>query len=218
MAAVLPQHCVGCRAIGSAVCPACRAALVPAADVGVPGLDAAVALFSYEGVGRSLIGRLKFENHRDAVPALSRALARGTSDAVVQRGLAPIASVTWVPTTADRVRARGFDQAELIARRVAAELRVPCMATVRRIGHGHQTGLDRRERWAAAFTLRRATPRRAGDAGTIVVVDDVRTTGASLSAVATELRRRGATTVVGATLAATPGQVPRFALHPLQSG
>jgi predicted amidophosphoribosyltransferase len=96
--------------------------------------------------------------------------------------------VTWVPTTSARRRERGFDQAELLARAVARELRVPCRELVRRRAGPVQTGrsaLDRRR--GPVIELRVDTvPRR------VLLIDDVVTTGTSVSVVAGTLRRGGA--------------------------
>ena len=202
---LLPRHCVVCRSVGMALCPRCAASLRPAPEAPPgPGLDRVVALFAYEGAGRTVIGRLKFDNHRDALGPLAAMLGAAVDEQVDL--------VTWVPTVAARKRRRGYDQAELIARDVAASLGVPARATVRRLDRVAQTGRGRAERLGARFVAR---TRLRGEI--VAVVDDVRTTGASLAGVAVALRAAGAGRVIGATLAATPGSVPFRPGDPLQS-
>lgn len=152
-----------------------------------------MCLFSYEGVGRELIGRLKYSNHRDAVASLCGALV----EALIERGARP-AMITWVPTTPDRRRRRGFDQAEMLASYIANGLSAPCRGALHRGDPGHQTGRSQRDRSAAAFTAIRRVPPE------VLIVDDVRTTGSSLAAAAMALRDAGAVVVWSATLAATP--------------
>ena len=203
---LLPRHCPICRSLGEAPCGAClrqleHAPLLPPP----PGIEAAVALFAYVGVGREMITRLKYANHRDGLPRLSRALAV----AVVRAGMGP-QQVTWVPTTPQRRRERGFDQAELLARAVSHHLvalgiEAPCHRSLRRLDRGHQTGRDIVGRHAASFEPVASMPDR------MLVVDDVRTTGSSLSASASALRRGGALQVWAATLAATPRALPEGA-------
>lgn len=157
------------------------------------GLDGVVTLFSYEGVGAELVCRLKYSNHRDAVAALARALA-----ALVPPGAD---AVTWVPTTPARRRSRSFDQAELIARAVGSELGAPTRRLLRRVDGRPQTGrsgADRRDGLHLAMSGEERCPPG------VLLVDDVRTTGASLSSAAGVLRAGGARVVVGGTLAATP--------------
>jgi len=215
----LPRHCVVCRQSGSALCPPCAAQLVPAPRVHLPGLDHTVSLFSYEGCGRTVITRLKFDNHRDALVPLSTMLAAAVGDDAPDT--VPDL-VTWVPTTPRRRRHRGYDQAQLIAAVVGPTLDVPCVATLRRSTPSSQAGRGRAERLTVEFSSRPGGPGpRAASAirgATVVVVDDVRTTGASLVAAARALRSAGAGHVVGATLAATPGTAWRSGIHPLQSG
>ena len=112
--------------------------------------------------------------------------------------------VTWAPTSPRRRRDRGFDQAQLLARAVARRLGLPARATLRRTSSTPQTGLDARARHLGpAFRALRPSP------GSVVLVDDVVTTGATLEAAASALRAAGATTVIGVTAAATPLKVAR---------
>lgn len=143
-----------------------------------------------------MVRALKFANHRDAVAPMATMLAAAVD--------ASVDLVTWVPTTASRRRSRGYDQAELLARAVARSLGVPARATVRRRSARSQTGAGRAERLTAAFDPLPHWRRGGLDGAAVAVVDDVRTTGASLAGVAVALRSRGAASVIGATLAATP--------------
>ncbi len=198
----LPTHCPACRAVGAAPCASCVGRLRAAPRLALPGgIDAAVSLFAYDGVGRDLVTALKYRNHRDAISVLSAALAA----AIIGQGLEPDL-VTHVVTTAERRRVRGFDQAELLARLVARELGVTHRTVLRRLDAGHQTGRDVTARAAARFQARCPVPTR------VLVVDDVRTTGSSLAGAAAALRDAGAVTVWAGTLAATPKTHPSNAV------
>lgn len=196
---LLPKSCPGCRRVGSAPCPACIAQLRPPPDrPPPPGLDVLVALVSYEGVGATLVRRLKFANHRDALGALVLALSEQVRCSVPRS--TELEGVTWVPTTVQRRRVRGFDQANLLAGGVAARLGLPCEASLRRLDATHQVGRGRTERLTGPVMV-------AGSdvvARRLLVVDDVVTTGASMAAAAAALRSAGASSVVGAALARTP--------------
>ncbi|MDP8937032.1 MAG: ComF family protein [Actinomycetota bacterium] len=193
---LLPVTCPVCGARGPAPCARCVAGLRPAPPLAPPpGVESCAALLAYEGVGRELVARLKYRNARAAVPAVARALA-----ALVDSGAVDV--VTWVPTTAARRRARGFDQAELLARAVARPLGRPCRALLRRCPGPAQTGRPLQARRAGpSIDPRRPAPPR------VLLVDDVITTGATVAAAARALRSAGAVEVHVLAAARTPPPV-----------
>jgi predicted amidophosphoribosyltransferase len=114
----------------------------------------------------------------------------------------PDAVVTWAPTAPARRRGRGFDQAELLARAIASRWRRPCRALLVRAAGPPQTGRDALARRTPAGFRARARATR-----TVVLVDDVMTTGATLTAAARALRDGGADQVIAVTAARTPLKV-----------
>jgi predicted amidophosphoribosyltransferase len=180
------------------LCAACVDRLVPAGPVRAPpGVDACVALVDYVDAGRELVLALKYGGARALVTAIGVAVASEVRDALAPGGTVDV--VTWAPTSAARRRDRGFDQAQLLARSVARQLRVPPRALLRRAPGPPQTGRSRDERLVGpAFVARRGAPAR------VLLVDDVVTSGATLSAAARALRGAGADHVVAAVVAHTP--------------
>lgn len=198
---LLSTTCPGCGTSGAAPCPDCVASLVPPPALPPPpGVDECRALFAYDGPGRALVTRLKYRNHRDGLPALARAAA-----ALVDAGEVDV--VTWAPTTPARRRRRGYDQAELLARRVARHLRRPCRRLLRRRSGGAQTGRSRAERWHGPDLAPGWWHDPRGQR--VLVVDDVVTTGATVTAAARVLRQRGASRVIVLALARTSSSRPR---------
>lgn len=152
----------------------------------VHGLHRVAAALAYDGAAREVVARLKYRNERAALVWLARLVAD-----LVPSGEVEV--VTWAPTTDARRRRRGFDQAELLARRVARELGLPCRDLLARAGGPAQTGQDAaHRRLGPAFKPRR---RLGGQA--VAVVDDVVTTGATLGAAGLALAAAGAGHRVG---------------------
>lgn len=193
---LLATTCPGCGARGCAPCPDCLAALRPAPALAPPpGVDDCRALLAYEGVGREVVAGLKYRNQRAALPGLAAAAA-----SLVLPGEVDV--VTWAPTTPLRRRARGFDQSELLARLVAERLRRPVRRLLVRPAGAPQTGRPAVERWRGPnFTVRGRCD------GRLLLVDDVVTTGATVSAAARALRLGGAPSVLVLTLARTPVKI-----------
>ena len=198
LSVLFPLACPGCgRPTGDALplCRECAAGLLPAPRVGPPpGLDAWYAPFAYEGAAREMVARIKYRNVRAVVPWLAACMAESVAPGQIGRAV-----ITWAPTTPVHRRARGFDPAELLARALARRLHRPVQVLLTRGPGPPQTGLPAAARRAGPrFTNRRAVPR------SVLLVDDVATTGATLTAAAAALREGGAARVIAITAARTP--------------
>lgn len=189
---ILPARCTACDRPGDALCQACVASLRPAGPVHDPwGLESCAALLVYDGASRRLVAGLKYRNRRGGLVRLGVALASLVTAAVDE--------VVWAPTSAERRRARGFDQAELLARSVGHALARPCRKRLVRASSGPQTGRSLLARLEGPVF--RPTSRVGSR---VVLVDDVLTSGATLAAAARALRAGGSTEVHGLVLARTP--------------
>jgi predicted amidophosphoribosyltransferase len=186
-----------CHRSGAAPCVDCietldRAPSLPAP----PGVDSCRALLSYGGEGRELVARLKYRNARASLQWLAREMAALVDPRDVD-------VVTWIPTTAARRRHRGFDQAELLSRAVARQLRRPCRALFDRRAGPPQTGRSGIERRVGPSLAVRST-RTAPVPTSVLVVDDVVTTGATITAAARALKAEGVGRVTVLAAARTP--------------
>lgn len=178
------QRCEACGGIARVLCVTCRAQLFAMVQ---PECDAAVVAVAYEGIARRLILNLKYHNRRQIVSVLVELLAQR----IVQRApnIATICDVvTWAPTSTARVRRRGLDQAELLARRLARVLDVPCRRLLIKTSSNVQTGASREERLRGSVF----SARKLGVNSHVIVVDDVVTTGTTLRCAADALRKAGA--------------------------
>lgn len=162
-----------------------------------PAFALAHSLFEYDGALRDAIRAMKYRRHRAAGDRLGRMLADLAPPGVV----CGVDAAVPVPMHPTRLAARGYNQAELLARPLARALGVPCLAgAVSRLHQDSpQAGLDaaaRRANVRGAFRARGPVP-----SGTILLVDDVFSTGATADACARALLDGGARSVLVLTLA-----------------
>ncbi|HEV7805817.1 MAG TPA: ComF family protein [Solirubrobacteraceae bacterium] len=222
LALVVPPRCAACRAPGrradAALCGDCRRALpwltrtsccarcalplphaarrhCPARDA---AFDAAWSAVAYEGVARDAMHALKFQAARPLAAVMAAQIATNAPPAL----LAPGAAVVAVPAHPGRLRRRGFDPAELLARALARRTGLPLVAALRRSGApaARQLGASRELRRAPGrlgFVARGPAP------PTVVLIDDVHTTGATLGDCAHALRDAGAQRISAVTWART---------------
>jgi predicted amidophosphoribosyltransferase len=210
---LLPLRCVVCGRGERLVCAGCRASirlLGPplCARCGTPTawpvercaecsgrrlpFRTARAAVAYDGAARALVGGWKERGLRRIAAEAAAIVA-----AVVARP--QVAGITFVPGDVERTLWRGHSTAEQLGRALAELWGLPVVPTLTRPGRTpRQRGLSRTARRAnvrGSFQAVRAPPAR------VLLVDDVYTTGATVSAAATELRRAGARSVDVVTFA-----------------
>jgi ComF family protein len=209
---LVPERCAACGAGERIVCAACLSALhflrgPLCARCGAPtawpvercaecagrrlSFLRARAAVAYDGPARTLVAAWKERGQR----RLGAVFAGLVAEAVPRP---PVAALTFVPGDPDRVYRRGHNPAEALARLLALEWELPVeQLLTRRRRLPPQRGLSRPERRRnvrGAFDARNA-PR------SVALVDDVYTTGATVLAAVTELRRAGARAVYVVTFA-----------------
>ncbi len=176
----------------------------PGMPLGMPGaLPAGILQLewcaSFTGPTRAAIHALKYDAERRLARPLGAALARRWRRAGVGGDL-----LSWVPVHPGRRKQRGFDQAELLARAMATAVDIPIAACLeRRTRTEAQHALGREARAgnvAGAFVVPDAARGRVADRW-VVLVDDVVTTGATLSGCAAALRDAGALAVSAISVA-----------------
>ncbi len=154
-----------------------------------------IVLHDFVGDVRRKIIEAKYHNQRRYLHEFAREIA----EYLVHVNLADHTVVTWAPTSDARRRARGVDQSEILARHVGAFVRLPTKQLLRKVTQVAQTGAPRAQRLSqVAFVAR--TPRGLAS---VVVIDDVVTTGATMTAAATALRNAGVRDVYCVAIAGT---------------
>jgi predicted amidophosphoribosyltransferase len=161
---------------------------------------------------------LKYRNRRHVARHLAGLVVNGI---VANGDHRRVDMVTWAPTSTQRRRSRGFDQAELVASHVARQLGLPCRRVLERDSdRGAQTGRTRLERLhGPVFHARPGLEGRR-----ILVLDDVVTTGATLNAAREALEQHGVAQVLLYAVASTPAGSARAYrpatrhLHPVDRG
>jgi len=205
-----PAVCIGCGQEGTALCGPCGRALgarggeLAGTPIGMPS-DVPLPLVQlewcapYGGLVRDALHALKYRGEQRLAGPLGAAAAARWRESSMGGD-----TLVHVPVHPARRAARGYDQAELLAREAAAALGFPALPALRReraTAPQYELGRDRRAaNVAAAFGVDPA--RRGSIVGCwIVLVDDVVTTGATLVACAEALLDAGAAAVSALTIA-----------------
>jgi ComF family protein len=182
---LFPPRCGGCGAYGAAWCPSCAGTVRPSSTTRLGGIPL-LAAGRFEGALQQAIHAYKYRPR----PQLASVLAQPLGRAVVAAGLS-LPALTFVPLHPRRRRERGFNQAERLAAELSRSLAIPMAAGLARVRPtAAQVGLsqaERRANLAGAFRWTASQPPGHG----LGLVDDVCTTGATLTAAAEAVAEAG---------------------------
>lgn len=165
----------------------------------VDGCEACLSPLWYRNNAREAMHRYKFSGGRIHARLFGRLMAQCLQD----RWAEPIDLITWAPLHPKRRRERGYDQAELLARRVGELTGLPVERTLEK-AHATETQSQIGEDEARKANVQgayRALPGLDLTGRRVVLIDDVATSGATLAECAAALRQAGAGSVVGLTFA-----------------
>ena len=204
----LPAACASCgraHALGGGLCGECAAALGPSASVALavpraPGTPPVLVAGVYEGALADVLNEYKERGRRELAPVLAGLLGRALD---VLAAEVPGAVLVPVPPTRAARGRRGFDHVAALCGPLGTTRR--CLRARPR---PDSVGLTAAQRRQAARSSLAAVPRRAAALAAsgrpAVLVDDIVTTGATLSAAAAVLGRAGVPVAAAVAVAAAP--------------
>jgi predicted amidophosphoribosyltransferase len=192
---VAPPLCAACGRACRAeavLCTRCSRSLAGATPIfsgGPGGIDRVWSSAPHDGVARSLVGALKFRRLLPVAGEMAERMHWLVPGHLLGGAVVP------VPAAPPRLRRRGFDPAGELAAALSARLEAPMEVCLARRGSGHQVGRRRAERIGHPPRIEAVAeaPR------SVLLVDDVLTTGATLTACAQALRGAGARRIVALT-------------------
>jgi len=210
--------CEDCRrelieAVGTA-CPRCAMPVGPHANLEngcaacrgrAQGFDSAVALGAYQGPIRSLCLSIKHEQSGWLCAHLTDLLMESRGEELRS---ARASCIVAVPLHWRRRIARGYNQADALADRLAKRLKVPRVPALRRVVATPKLArlgrVDRAKLLRNAFVAKRD---RIEPGGVAILVDDILTTGSTCGAAARALKAAGASRVIAVVIGRAEGRV-----------
>lgn len=180
------QHCFGCGSLSEngRTCPKCR-------RLGAPRY--VWISTTYEGVAKKLINSYKFAGTRLAAEKIAQLMADTLSDFNRQSDLTRLDYLLVpVPTATSRRRRRSFDHARLLAKHLGSKTNMKLIDALGRLGQSRQVGARREVRLKQLNESYWVRLPYLINGRNILLIDDVVTTGASLSAAGRVLRQAGA--------------------------
>ena len=204
---LFPPQCAFCGTLTEktdcGVCPACRSEL-PWTENLKRKADFTVGISAplyYEGTVRQAMLRYKFSG----APARGEVYGRLIAERLRKEERTGFDVVAWAPLSRKRLRSRGYDQARLLAEAAAKELELSAEPLLRKVRHtppqsGITTPEARRANVSGAYEA--LSPQRT-EGKRILLIDDIITTGATVSECARVLLLTGAESVYAAALAVT---------------
>ena len=201
----LPPRCPYCGKVlpyGQTDCPDCTPVKPDTFWGAIPQPDGEVlpcaAPFRYQGAIRQALLRFKFRGEVELADFFAGYIAQ-----IAEEQELPFTVLTNVPISPWRRLRRGYDQGALLARAAATCIRAPYRPLLRRCRRIRQQHflLSTRARWDTVRNAFAVRPRAKVRGEYVLLIDDIATTGATLSACAQALRQAGAKGVVCLTAA-----------------
>jgi len=205
---IYPPRCAFCRKFVKSntnlICPDCEKNLPYTTNGGVKEgefFSTCISPLYYEGDVRDSLHRYKFNSATGYSKIYGKIMARCIADELPGR----YDLISWVPLSQKRLKERGYDQAMLLAMAVALELEDVAVSTLEKtVDVAKQSTVGSREKRKANIAgAYRVADEELISGKRILLIDDIVTTGSTLSECARTLLQGGAKEVLCATIART---------------
>ena len=186
------DHCGRKVKVGRQYCTTCKGRLT--------AVDKARSAFNYEKPISTLIKKAKYKGDTYLLDVFIDRMVFS----YLKSGL-DCNCVTFVPMTEKALKKRGYNQSELLAKKVAQRLNLPVLYCLEKTKQTErQAKLSREQRLKNLQDTFKVTDKKQVNEKTVLIVDDVTTTGATAEAIALKLKRAGASSVKLLTVASVP--------------
>ena len=202
---IYPTRCAFCHRLtenGEKVCARCSHELPrrrePVLNIHIPYVSKTICPFYYENYVRDSLLRYKFEGLRAYAEIYSEFLAKSIDETALSCDI-----ITWVPLSKKRYRKRGYDQAQLIAENLARRMNVKCEKLIEKtVDNPAQSGSgNAAKRKANVKGVYAALKPEYIKGKRILIIDDIVTTGATISECAGVLHKCGAAEIMAGAVA-----------------
>ncbi len=192
---IFPEKCLICGKLGPYVCRECMRSFPRHSSCEIkrpPYVDLAIVCGYYGGNLKKIIKILKFSGRRESAAYIADFMLEYLAG---DKRLLNVDFIAPIPLFSARERERGFNQAELIASRIAVSLGIPfaadCLSRIKETGFMYKlTKKERFQNIKGAFTVNMSVEGKK-----ILLIDDILTTGATVSKAAEILKRNGCSSV-----------------------
>lgn len=201
-----PPKCAFCHRLlrdeKDGICRFCRDKLPRTSALAVrtdlKHIDRCAAPLFYENAVRDSLHRYKFSQCAGYAGIYAELVVK-----CIDENQISCDSITWAPVSRRRLRKRGYDQSRLLAEEIAKKLGVPCVKTLEKVRHNRQQSLirDPKARRENVKGVYRCADPEAVSGKRLLLIDDIVTTGATLSECARVLCEAGAASVSAAAVA-----------------
>jgi len=194
---LFPKTCLGCGREGTYICKDCAIFLSEVDMIEAGPRSNIMSVWEYEGLMEKLILKIKYDGCYDIINELVEKAFK-----TIELNLPPDIYITYVPMYRKKEKRRGFNQAELIAKKVGERTNRPVVKLLEKIKDNRsQVGLgpqERAENVKNVFKMIEVRPQSMWQ--NVLIVDDVYTTGATVGECVRVLKKSGVKNVWGFTL------------------